>query len=165
MPVLVGPALVAAALLALAGAQKVLDPTMTVGALRGVGWPGSALVVRVAAGVELLLGVGAITAGGVVWWAVAASYAAFNVFVSTALRRGLPIGTCGCFGRSDTAPSRRHVVLNVLLGAVAVGAVTLDEAPLDYVVDRPGAGVVTVALSTLGLLAVYRAYTRGGVIR
>jgi hypothetical protein len=39
MPALTGPALVAAALLALAGAQKVVDPTMTVGALRALGLP------------------------------------------------------------------------------------------------------------------------------
>ena len=41
VPALTGPALVAAALLVLAGAQKLLDPTMTVGALRALRLPSS----------------------------------------------------------------------------------------------------------------------------
>ena len=46
MPALTGPAIVAAALLALAGAQKLVDPTMTVGALRALHLPSSAWLVR-----------------------------------------------------------------------------------------------------------------------
>ena len=78
MPALTGPALVAAALLALAGAQKLVDPTMTVGALRALRLPSSPWLVRLGSAAELALGVAAIVVGGAaLWWAVAASYLAF----------------------------------------------------------------------------------------
>src|SRR3546814_12878959 len=116
MPALTLPALVLAALLALAGAQKVLDPTMTVGALRAMRLPSSPLLVRVGSAAELVLGVAAIVVGGaVLWWLVAASYLAFAGFVLAALRKGTMIGTCGCFGREETPPHWSHVALNVVL--------------------------------------------------
>src|SRR3546814_14242722 len=105
MPALTLPALVLAALLALAGAQKVLDPTMTVGALRAMRLPSSPLLVRVGSAAELVLGVAAIVVGGaVLWWLVAVSYLAFAGFVLAALRKGTMIVTCGCFGREETPP-------------------------------------------------------------
>src|SRR3546814_6659786 len=131
MPALTLPALVLAALLALAGAQKVLDPTMTVGALRAMRLPSSPLLVRVGSAAELVLGVAAIVVGGaVLWWLVAASYLAFAGFVLAALRKGTMIGTCGCFGREGTPPPWSHVALNVLLalGGAAV-AVQSPGAP------------------------------------
>ena len=86
MAALTGPALVAASLLALAGAQKLLDPTMTVGALRALRLPSSPMLVRAGSAVELALGVAAITVGGAaLWWAVAASYVLFGAFVALAL--------------------------------------------------------------------------------
>jgi hypothetical protein len=121
-----GPALVAAGLLAVAGAAKVIDPTMTAGALREMGLPSSAGLVRVGAAAELALGIAAIVVGGpVLWGMVALSYAAFAVFVTAALATGRPIGTCGCFGRVDTPPARWHVALNV---ALALGAAVYAAA-------------------------------------
>ena len=102
MSALTGPALVVAALLALAGGQKVLDPTMTVGALRALRLPASAGSVRTGAGFELALGVTSIVVGGAALWAlVALSYLAFAAFVVAALRNGTMIGSCGCFGRDE----------------------------------------------------------------
>ncbi|MDP1819894.1 MAG: hypothetical protein Q8K58_08405 [Acidimicrobiales bacterium] len=113
-------ALAAAGLLALAGAMKLLEPTMTVGALRAMGLPSSPLLVRAGSAVELSLGVGAAVLGGTVLWGlVAVSYVAFAVFVAAALASGRPIGSCGCFGRADTPPQRWHVALNA---ALALGA-------------------------------------------
>ena len=160
MPALTGPALAIAGLLALAGAQKVLDPTMTVGALRALHLPASALAVRIGAAAELVLGVTAIGFGGPVTWSlVALSYLVFAAFVLAALRRGTMIGSCGCFGREDTPPHWSHVALNGALAGVALAiAVQGHGAPLDAVLDdpAPGAAVALLAAVTLGLL--YAAY-------
>lgn len=162
MPLLVAPALAAAALLALAGAQKVLDPTTTVGALVALRVPATPGLVRTGAAVELAIGVAAVTVGGPVPWAlVAASYLAFSAFVVVALQRGTPIGSCGCFGRADTPPSWAHVVVNDGWAVVAVAAaITLDRAPLDELADRPGPALAALAVAAAFAAASYAVYTR-----
>ncbi len=160
MPALTAPALLVAGLLALAGAQKVLDPAMTVGALRALRLPSRPWLVRAGAGSELALGVVAIAVGGSVAWGLAAvSYLAFAAFVTAALRNGTMLGSCGCFGREDTPPHWSHVVLNLALGATAaVLAVRYDGAPLDALLEHPGQGAVIVALSGVGLYLLYALY-------
>ena len=160
MPVLTAPALVAAALLALAGAQKLLDPTMTAGALRSLRLPASPLLIRAASATELVLGVAAITVGGsVLWWLVAASYLAFAAFVVAALRSGTMIGSCGCFGREETPPHAIHVVLDLGLAGLAAGmAVWSPDAPLEALSDRPGEAVAIVAAAVLGLVLLYATF-------
>ncbi len=167
---LVVPALVAAGLLALAGAAKVVEPRMTVGALRAMGLPAAVAspgAVRAGAALELVLGVLAVVVGGAaLWWLAAGSYLAFALFVLAALRRGRPIGTCGCFGREDTEPSARHLAVDlVLTGAAAVVALGLDGAPLDQLADHPGAAVAASAAAlALGGVA-YAALTRPPRVR
>jgi hypothetical protein len=160
VPALTAPALVAALLLALAGAQKLLDPTMTVGALRALGLPASPGGVRVGSAVELALGVAAVAVGGAaLWWAVAASYLAFGGFVVAALRKGTMIGSCGCFGREDTPPHPSHVVLNAALASLAVAtALASPEAPLDALADHPGTAVGILALSAVALYLLHAAF-------
>ena len=160
MAVLTGPALVVASLLAIAGAQKLVDPTMTVGALRALRLRASPLLVRVGSAGELALGVAAIAVGGAaLWWAVALSYLAFGAFVVAALREGTMIGTCGCFGREETPPHRSHVALNVALSGVAgLVAVRSPESPLDALVEEPAVGVAVAALAVLALALLYAAY-------
>jgi uncharacterized membrane protein YphA (DoxX/SURF4 family) len=112
----------AAAVLAYAGAAKLLDPTMLVGAMRAMGLPSSPLLVRAGAAAEVGLGVAAVVVGGPLLWAlVGVSYTAFAGFVVAALRSDKPIGSCGCFGRADTPATVGHVLLNVALGAAAYG--------------------------------------------
>jgi hypothetical protein len=160
VPALTAPALVAATLLSLAGAQKLLDPTMTVGALRAMRWPSSPALVRVGSAVEVALGVAAVTVGGAaLWWLVAASYAAFTGFVLSALRHGTPIGSCGCFGREETPPHVVHVALDVLLGVTAASvALRSPGAPVDALVDAPGTAVVLVLLVGLALYLLHAAF-------
>lgn len=161
MPGLTGPALVAAALLVVAGAAKVADPANTVGALRALGLPGSDLLVRAGAAAEAALGAAALVVGSsVVWALVAASYVAFAVFVGAALRAGTMVGTCGCFGHEDTPPHPVHVVLDVLLASVAVAAGVQGLAPLVEVADRPGPGAVTVVLAGIATALVHAAFVR-----
>jgi hypothetical protein len=162
VPALTGPALVAAALLALAGAQKVIDPAMTVGALRALRLPSSPVLVRFGSGVEMALGVAAIAVGGAaLWWLVAASYVAFAAFVVVAIRKGTMLGSCGCFGREDTPPHWTHVALDVVLAGLAVAvAVVSPGSPVEAVADEPGQGVVVVALAVVALYLLYAAFVQ-----
>lgn len=160
MSALTGPALVAAALLALAGAQKVLDPVMTVGALRALRLPSSDGLVRVGAAAELALGVAAVVVGGAALWSlVALSYLAFAAFVGAALRKGTMIGSCGCFGREETPPHPCHVVLDLGLAAVATAVATSGpNRVVDDLVDHPGTGLVVVILAAAALYLLYAAF-------
>ncbi len=162
VPALTAPALVAAALLALAGAQKLVDPTMTVGALRAMRLPSSASLVRAGAAAELVLGVAAIAIGvAALWWLVAASYLLFAAFVVAALRGGTMIGSCGCFGREETPPHGIHVALDLGLAALAAAtALRSPTAPLDALADEPGQAAIVVALAVVALYLLHAAFVR-----
>jgi hypothetical protein len=162
VPALLGPALVAAAILGVAGAQKLLDPSMTVGALRALGWPAGPSLVRFGAAIELGLAVDAAVVGNaVVWDLIGLSYLAFAVFVWMALQRGTAIGSCGCFGRADTSPHPVHLAIDLVLAASAAGAAaTFDRAPIDVIGDHPGGGALVVVFSLAAAAAVYAAFTR-----
>lgn len=152
--------LVAASLLGLAGAQKLLDPTMTVGALRALRVPASDGLVRLGSAVELALGVSALSMGGAgLWAAVSVSYLACGVFVVIALRHGTMIGSCGCFGREETPPHWSHVVLNVGLALAAGAAAGWESTPvIDALVGSPSAAAVVVPLGALAVLLLHAAY-------
>lgn len=160
MSALVAPALVAAALLVLAGAQKVLDPTMATGAMRSLRLPATDLLVRVGSAAEMVIGTLAIVVGGALWWGlVALSYAAFVVFVLAAMRSGTMIASCGCFGREETPPHPVHVALDALLAGVAIAMMPGNDAPvLDQLADEPGRGVVVAALAALATYLVFAAF-------
>lgn len=160
MTVLLGPALMLAGLLLLAGAQKVLDPVMTVGALRALGLPASLALVRLGAAAELALGALALSIGGpVLWGLVALSFLAFAAFVSVALREGSMIGTCGCFGREDTPPHPLHVAVNLALAGVAATlALRVEGSPAAALSEEPVSGAVLVALAGVGVYLLYAMY-------
>jgi len=154
------PGLMAAALLAVAGAQKVVDPTMTIGALRALRAPAGPWLVRTGAAAELALGVVAIVVGGRLTWSlVALSYLAFTAFVMAALRRGTMVGSCGCFGRADTPPHASHVVVNLVLAGVAGALAGAGvPTPLDGFGTEPTGSGATVALATVGLYLLHAVY-------
>jgi len=131
MAALAGPFIVSATLLAAGGAAKLVKPDGTARALREVGLPAPAAAVRIGAAAELAVAPGALAGGGRVLAAlVAASYAGFALFVLAALRRGVPLSSCGCFGASDTPPTAVHLALNIaaagVAAAVALGAPGAD---------------------------------------
>lgn len=106
------------ALLALAGLYKLVDQSPTSGALRAAGLPSSPIVVRLLGGLELVVGIAGIVDGGPIpALSGAILYAGFLVFVLEALRRRLPISSCGCLGATETPPTVAHVIVN--LAAVA----------------------------------------------
>ncbi|MCU1673228.1 MAG: hypothetical protein JWN77_1341 [Frankiales bacterium] len=152
MDVVAAPYLAAALLLVVAGVAKALDPLSLVRALRaaglGVRAPVLARWVRAFAALEALVGAVAVIAPGrVVALAVAASYAGFTAFVLRALRSGSPLASCGCFGSTDTPPTRTHAVVTGALSALSL--VAAGDPGLSYGV---GLFVVTGVLAYLTYL-------------
>jgi hypothetical protein len=145
-----------ALVLVVAGAAKVGDPSRTAGALRALGWPSAAGLVRVGAAAELLVGAGALVVGGpVLAGLVAVSYLAFAAFVAAALTSGTPIGSCGCLGRADTPPRPVHVVVDAVLAAGALAAAGSGAA--DPLLDaRVAELIVAVALAAAAVAALTR---------
>ena len=156
-----GPFLIATLLLAAAGTSKLVDPTMTVGALRAAGIRVRAGVVRGAGGGEALLTIAAaVTGAPVLAGAVGVSYLVFTAFVIVVLTRQLPIGTCGCFGRIDTPPSALHVIVNIGAASSAFAVAVRDGGGLALVVrDQPLAGVPFVLLVLAGAYAAFAVLT------
>ncbi len=162
MSVLAGPFVIASALLALGGAFKAVDPADTAYALRTLGLPHAALLVRAGGAVEVVIGVGALAVGGPVFATlVALSYLAFAGFVVVALRSGSPISSCGCFGKVDTPPSSVHVVIDLLAAAVAATvAFAGDPVALpDVLADQPMLGIPFVILAVTGIYLVFLSFT------
>lgn len=146
---MIGILLAAAGLLVVAGATKVARPHDTARALRV-----PSAVVRVGAAAEATIGALAlVTAWGAM--AVAASYAAFAVYVAVALGQGRPLATCGCFGEPDTPPSHVHVAVDlVLAGGAAAAGLTQHDAPLATIGQHPAwGGTVVVLAAVVGGLA------------
>lgn len=117
----------ACALLVVAGILEVARPAATTLALTSLfprlGRLPARAVVRSAAGLEAILGLGAFVLPR---WPLAATvavvYSGFAGFAWYARRRGAALATCGCFGMPDTPPTRAHVMLDVALVACAAGA-------------------------------------------
>ncbi len=121
MTALAGPYAAVALLLLVAALAKFVEPTFTVGALRAAGLPARSSVVRGASGAEAAIAIWALATGArPASVLLAASYLALGGFVVMALGRGLPIGSCGCFGQPDTPPTVAHVMLDLGAGLVAL---------------------------------------------
>lgn len=151
------PYAVALLVLALAGVAKAVSPTMTAGALRRAGLPGTELTVRVGGVAEATLALVAGATGAVgPALAVAGSYVVFAAFVVMALWRRLPIGSCGCVGRLDTPPSGWHVLVDLLGAGAALGAASVagPDRWLGLGDRSAGTRTVTLAASAAGAVLV-----------
>ena len=157
VPLLSGPFLAISALLAVAGATKIVRPKYTVGALRAAGLPASNSLVRLLGLAEVGAGLAAIWTGASLWaGAIGIFYLGFALFVIYALRSGIPIASCGCFGSPDTPPNVGHVVLDLTATAVAL-AVAID--PIGSWVGLPGVEIWTaVAFLLFSGATVYLLY-------
>ena len=157
VPLLSGPFLAISALLAVAGATKIVRPKYTVGALRAAGLPASNSLVRLLGLAEVGTGLAAIWTGASLWaGAIGIFYLGFALFVIYALRSGIPIASCGCFGSPDTPPNVGHVVLDLTATAVAL-AVAID--PIGSWVGLPGVEIWTaVAFLLFSGATVYLLY-------
>lgn len=157
-----GPFWIAAALLVLAGAQKVVSPRSTVDALRALGLSFPPVLVRFGAGAEAVVGAVALTTG---WRALAGVvgllYLSFVAFLSVRLRRdGDAAAPCGCLGAHDAPPTPTHLVITVA-GATCALLATLWPVPglLHALRDEPMGTVTMAALVILGCWFSMLAFT------
>ncbi|MDF2091273.1 hypothetical protein P0Y31_02865 [Knoellia sp. 3-2P3] len=153
---LAAPFLAASALLVGAGVPKIGDPMPLVRALRSAGLPAGRSLVRGIAATEVALGLWAIARPGALNAAlVCAAYLLFTGFVSLALRRGGVLGSCGCFGKADTPPTRSHLAVTAGL-AVLGGVVAVAPERAGWSTD-PATLVGTLALAALITFLVWQA--------
>jgi len=145
---LAGPFLAAGVLLVAAGVPKIVDPMPLVRAVRQSGLPADRTSIRLLALAEMAVGLYALAAPGrVSGMLTALAYLVFTAFVARALARGGVLGSCGCFGKPDTPPTRTHLVLTGAIVVVAT-AVALDP-PVS-----PWAGAGATTLTTVAFAGV-----------
>ena len=143
---LAGPFLAAGVLLVMAGVPKLVDPMPLVRAVRQAGLPAGRTSIRLVALAETAVGLWAVIAPGRASAALTAlAYLVFTVFVARALATGGVLGSCGCFGKPDTPPTRTHLAVTGAIVAVA-GAVAV-EPPASPWSSIGGATLTTVALA------------------
>lgn len=83
-------------------------------------------------------------------------YAGFVGFVAVALRREVPLASCGCLGREDTPPTAAHLLVNIVFAvAAAVAAVSPFGAVDAVLADQPGAGVPLLLWVAVGVYVTY----------
>ena len=132
------PLVVLSGLLILAGALKLARPYAAVDALNAVSLPGGALIVRLLAGLEVVVGASALTLPG--RWAAALLGAAFLGLAAATLRlareRSVAVdhaSGCGCFGAAGPPVHLIHVTFNLAGAALLLGYGTvLNLAPLEF---------------------------------
>lgn len=151
-------AALALALLAVAGVAKIVEPTFTSGALLATGLPSGVGIVRLLGMAELMAGVAGLVFGGPLAAPAALFYAGFSIFTVNALRRDVPLQSCGCFGREDTPPSMIHLGFNVVATAALVIAAArgLSPIPVAPLVET----VLYVGMVALGTYASVLLITR-----
>ncbi|NNE74077.1 MAG: hypothetical protein HKN26_10460 [Acidimicrobiales bacterium] len=154
---LAGPLSIAALVVVLGGALKLGSPDATQRALATLGLPSHRLIVQAMGAAEVALGAAVLAIGGrVPAFLLALAYLAFTGFVVVAQRAGSGIGSCGCFGQTDTPPSAMHVVVNLAAAGVAFAAVAWPVPGLaDTLADQPWLGGPFLGLSLLGTWIVY----------
>jgi hypothetical protein len=162
------PFFLAAGLLVLAGAVKVVSPDATAQAIIDAGLPGSRPLARIVGIVEIAVGVGASfapAAGGAI--ACGALYLGFAGFLGYVLLAHPDAGSCGCAGPTPVPPSRLHLTLDLLAGLVAIAYAFTVARSLAAWVETLGWGAVPVMLGVAlaGWLAVVAVTVAPGAYR
>ena len=152
-----GPFYAFALLLTTAGVLKLRDPRPTSGALRAAGLPEQPGFVRIMGLVEVGIGAGGIAEGGrIAAGALGLAYLAFAAFVVVAIARGLPLTSCGCFGKEDTPPSATHIVITALAAGTGAAVAVEPIGPLGEALATQPWGGVPLLLGAL--VSAYLAY-------
>ena len=160
MPLAAGPLWVFSALVLVSGVAKLISPAATSGALRASGLPSSWSAVRLLGGVEVAVGAYAVLAGDrLAGVAVALLYAGFTLFVVNALVRGLPVSSCGCFGREDTPPSWIHVGVTAIGVAAGTAALVRPPGPVDDALQAAESLVMTLIMIGIAFAFAYISLT------
>ena len=149
---------IALGLLAASGTAKLIDPAPTTGAMRAARLPAGDLLTYALGACEIVVGLGGLALGGVTAGAAALLYAGFTVFTFAAVRKRIPIQSCGCFGREDTPPSVIHVAYDAT-AAAAIGFVALNNGPVDWAMPSLDL-VLYLGFAAVGVVASYFLMTR-----
>jgi hypothetical protein len=151
------PFFLAAALLLLAGALKVVRPRATAQAILDAGLPGSGAVARGLGVAELAAASWAILApdtGGSL--ALAFAYLGFAGFLAYVLRTHPDAGSCGCAGTRAVPPSALHLALDLTAVGVAIAYAAAGGPSAVAWIDGLGAAApfVVAGVALAGWLAV-----------
>ena len=163
----------AAGLLVLAGATKILRPDPTAQALLDAGLPGTLGAARGVGVVEVVVGAFAClapAAGGAV--ALGALYLIFAGYLGFLLLARPDAGSCGCAGATPVPPSLLHLILNLLAGAAGFAYATTSAPTLTSWITGLGWAAVPVvfglvvagwlaAVAVTAAPAAFRAWTPG----
>ncbi len=167
---LIGPYLVAGALLVIAGVMKAVRPADTARAValvvpdrlrRPLQFRVLRVLIRIGALAEVALGTFAIFLPRPLPAAlVATSYAVFVGMVLYVRSRGGSLASCGCFGTLDTPATRLHAVIN--LGMVIPAVAVAVDAPaggstVSIIAAQPLYGLPFLAAGALGIWLTYLA--------
>lgn len=152
-------AAIAVALLGASGIAKLADPDPTTGAMQAAGLPSSTVVSRLLGLAEIVVAAGALVAGGPWLLAGAGLYAGFALFALYAVRRELPIQSCGCFGRDDTPPTTTHVAFNAAAAIALVSSALLEMPIVPWTVPLEEL-LLYLAFTILGAMASYLMLSR-----
>jgi hypothetical protein len=162
---LIGPYLVACALLMIAGVMKFLRPDDTARAVaaviperlrRPLQFRSLRILIRVGALAEGIIGgVAIVLPRSVPAALVAASYVFFVAVVVYVRSRGGALASCGCFGSLDTPATRLHVVVNLGLAISAVAVAVSAPAGGSMFGILAGQPLYGVPFAAAGLLGVW----------
>ncbi|HJQ77620.1 MAG TPA: MauE/DoxX family redox-associated membrane protein [Acidimicrobiia bacterium] len=143
-------------LLVLTGVAKILSPRDVARAIGALGLPTWTPLGVVIGTVEVGVGVGALLVGAGLW-AQGVLYAGFAGWIYLALRREVPLASCGCLGKDDTPPTWAHLVMNLI--AVAVSLAAAAAGPVRLI---GGLGsIAQLAVVAAGVLLAYIVLTDG----
>jgi uncharacterized membrane protein YphA (DoxX/SURF4 family) len=161
LPLVVAQAVAAVSLglLAASGIAKLVDPAPTTGAMEAARLPASRSVSYALGLVELVAAVAALLIGGSVTAVAAGLYLAFALFTFSAVRKRIPIQSCGCFGRDDTPPNAIHVVYNTIASISLFALVALSYSPIDWSLPTTELALY-LSFIVIGVSASYLVLTR-----
>ena len=143
-------------LLVLTGAAKIARPHDVEKALLSLGLPRIPFAGTAVGVAEIAIGIAALfTATGLLLQGLL--YLAFVGWVFVALRRDVPLASCGCLGRDDTPPSWGHLVMNTIATVVSLAAAV--TGPLALTADLEG--ITRVVLVGVGVFLAYIVLTDG----
>lgn len=147
-------AAIALLLVGASGVGKLVDWKPTSGALKATNLPSSWRWVWLLGSLEIGSAAIGLLIGGV-WMAPALLlYAGFTGFTVWALRRDVPLQSCGCFGKDDTPPTAIHVVYNAAATFALTFGVATESVPIDW--TRPlGETLLVLAFAVIGSYLSY----------
>jgi hypothetical protein len=128
-------------LLIITGVAKVASPHDVERALVAPEMPRFPFAGAVVGVVEIVVGAAAFFAPTALL-AQGLLYLGFAGWVLVALRRDVPLASCGCLGKDDTPPTWGHMFMNVVAGGLSLAAAA--NGPIDMAGGLEGIAMIVV---------------------